>query len=119
MTFSLVATPQPVNVPPRVLLEATESDPAKPLQSCTFYRGGVPLRFSAVVGGSTAVTYDYDAPFDASLAYRADASESDTIVLDWTESWASLASWTSEVAGWSVSAGKATTTTSGASMRRA
>lgn len=119
MSFSLTATPEPSNSPPRVLLEATESDSAKPIQSCQFFRDGVALRFSATVAGDTAVAYDYDAPFDVSLEYRADAVEADTLVLDWTETWASLAAWTSLVAGWSVAAGKATTSTSNSSIWRA
>lgn len=119
MSFSLTATPEPSNSPPRVLLEATESDSAKPIQSCTFFRDGVALRFAANIAGDTAVAYDYDAPFDVSLEYRADAVEAATLVLDWTETWASLAAWTSGVAGWSVAAGKATTSTSNSSIKRA
>lgn len=119
MTFTLDASPEPSHSPPRVLLTATEDDPAKPLQSCSFFRDGVALRFSATVGGGTALAYDYDAPFDASLTYRADAVEAATLVLDWTEAWASLAAWTSVGAGWSVAASKATTSTSNSSIKRA
>lgn len=107
MTFTLTATPD-LSGTPRVLLEATESDSGQPIQSCTFFRDGVALRFAALVTGSSAVAYDYDAPFDVALEYRADAVESDALVLDWTESWASLAAWTEEVPGWSAAAGVAT-----------
>lgn len=118
MTFTFDATPEPSHNPPRILLTATESDAAKPLQSCTFYRDGVALRFSPVITGQVAVAYDYDAPFDVALAYRADAVEADTIALDWTETWASIAAWTVIASGWSVGSGIATGVTTGVARIR-
>lgn len=108
MTFTLDAVAEPLNVPPRVALTATEDDVDLSLQTCLFYRDGVPLRFEAAVTGDQAVAYDYDAPFDQVLVYRADGSELGTLA-DWTETWASLASWTGS--GWAASSGAAASTT--------
>jgi hypothetical protein len=113
MTFTFDAVADPTNTPPRVILTATEDDPDLSLQSCDFFRDGVPLRFEAAVTGDEALAYDYDAPFDVPLVYRADGGEVG-ILDDWTETWASLASWLSgayppgsAAANWSVSAGVA------------
>lgn len=101
MTLTLTATAEPSHSPPRVLLSVTESDSTRPLLSCSFYRDGVPLRFVPTISGQTAVAYDYDAPFDSSLLYRADVVEGTPVTLDWTDTFASLAAWTSVVSGWS------------------
>lgn len=114
MTFTLTVT-EDYSGTPRVLLEAMESDPSKPIQSCVFYRDGVALRFAASVSSSSAVAYDYDAPFDVALTYRADAVEAVTGAA-WTESWADLDDWTGD--GWSVGGGFATAVSAGSKIYR-
>ncbi len=117
MTFTLDAVAEPLNVPPRVALTATEDDsPNVSLQSVAFFRDGVPLRFESIVTGDAAIAYDYDAPFDVALSYRADGTEVGSPI-EWTETWASLAAWTGS--GWSVGAGVATSTGSASEIYRA
>lgn len=111
----MTATADPDNVPPRVLLEATESELLNQFSAVTFYRDSVKLRFEAVLGSSSAIAYDYDAPFDQLLTYRADVVESG-VVLDWTEAWASLAGWTGS--GWSVAGGVASASSADAELSR-
>lgn len=121
MTFSLVASAEPDHVPPRVLLTATESDIDKPLQSCTFFRGGVPLRFSAAVGGGIAFAYDYDAPFDVALEYRADATEWASLEAAWSDTFTDLSAWSGpggSPSNWTATGGKAQAITETASMSR-
>jgi sugar lactone lactonase YvrE len=116
MTFTLDATPEPLHVPPRVALTATEDDtPEVSLQSVAFFRDGVPLRFEAVVSGEEAIAYDYDAPFDVALLYRADGVEVGSPI-DWTEDWASAADWTGS--DWTVGAGVVTSSGSGSVIYR-
>lgn len=122
MTLTLNATPQPTNDPPRMLLEVAEDDPFTAVQSVVLYRDGVKLRFDPVVTTVSALAYDYDAPFDVPLVYRADADEINTAP-EWSEAWASLASWLSPpsggaAAGWSVAAGVASSTLAGATIYR-
>lgn len=115
MTFTIVATAEEAHSPPRVLLEVEDSIATNAIKSLSLYRNGVKVRFEPVITGNTATAYDYDAPFDQVLTYRADATEAGA-VLDWTETWASLASWTS--GGWSVAGGVATSDDSGTEMYR-
>lgn len=115
MAFTLDAVAQPDNVPPRVALTATESDPDLAIQSVSLFRDGVPLRFEPAVTGDSAVAYDYDAPFDVSLLYRADVTELGQPV-DWVEVWTDLGDWTGS--GWSAGSGVATSTDPGSVIYR-
>lgn len=114
MTFALDAVAEPSNVPPRVALTATEDDVDLSLQSVALFRDGVPLRFETAVTGDSAIAYDYDAPFDVALLYRADAAEVGSPV-DFTETWASL-TWTGT--GWAVGSGIASSTAAAAVIYR-
>jgi DNA-binding beta-propeller fold protein YncE len=115
VTFTVDAVAEPLHVPPRVAITGTEDDPDLSLQSVALFRDGVPLRFETVVTGDQAVAYDYDAPFDVELLYRADAVAQGTIE-DWAETWASVAAWTGS--GWAAGSGVASSTTAAAVIYR-
>lgn len=121
MALTLTAVAEPDHTPPRVRLEAEEDDPSRQIDSCAFFRDGLALRFSATITDQLALAYDYDAPFDVSMAYRADVVETG-LTEAWAEAWANLGDWLSPpavaAAGWSVAAGVASSTTPGAIIYR-
>lgn len=122
MTLTIDAVADPTHTPPRVILTVAEDDPVSAIQDVILYRDGVRLRFDPVVTTVGAIAYDYDAPFDVPLIYRADAAEIKTAA-EFTEAWASLASWLSPptggaAAGWSVAGGVASSTSPSAVIYR-
>ncbi len=121
MSLSLTATAEPTHAPPRVKIEVTESITANTLTSLSLFRDGVPLRFTPIIAGGTAIAYDYDAPFDVAMTYRADGVEAG-VTVNWAEVWANLASWFAPgggaAAGWAVAAGVASSTDANAVIYR-
>lgn len=115
MTLTFTVTPDPTNDPPRTMLEVEEDDTTRVLDSVAFFRDGVSLRFEPILADRYAVAYDYDAPFDVEAVYRADVVETST-ASNWSETWASVASWTGS--GWTAGAGVVTSSTPAASIYR-
>lgn len=95
MSFSV--TPQPDNVPPRVRIDVNSDDASKPFASLTIKRDGRTLREQPFVGSSSAVLYDYEAPFGVPVSYSADGTVG-TFDSAYSTSWTNLDGWTT-VAG--------------------
>jgi sugar lactone lactonase YvrE len=119
MTWTLTATAEPAHTPPRVKLEATESDPLISLRTVDFFRDGVKLRFEAAIAAQYALVYDYDAPFDELLNYRADATGVD-VKPEFSETWGTPSTpptgWTGS--GWAAASGIASSTAPFATIYR-
>lgn len=116
--MTLTLTPEPSTGPtdaPRVKAEATAPDGGTFTQ-LTLRRDGVETRRAPFVGATETQVYDYEAPFDVSLSYQLTGLYLPVTAPDWTETWASLASWTGS--GFSASGGKAVSTTNGAQIVR-
>lgn len=66
------------------------------------------LRSQPSAGFTSRTVYDYECPYGVTVSYGWAATYIDSSVVStvWTEPWASLASWTTSGASWSVSAGK-------------
>lgn len=116
MTFT--ATPDPSNVPPRVLLDIDSDVSGATFTSLTVTRNGDPILQQPALGAATASVYDYLAPFGQSVEYIADGEFLPFVAPDWTESWASLASWTGDTGSWSVAAGVASSSVANATITR-
>jgi hypothetical protein len=115
MTFT--ATPEPGNTPPRVLLEIDSDEVGSTFTSLTVTRNGDPILQQPQLGAQSASVYDYLAPFGQSVEYIADGEYLGFVAPDWTENWASLASWTGS--GWSLGAGDTVeSTTANATITR-
>jgi hypothetical protein len=115
MTFT--ATPEPGNTPPRVLLEIDSDEVGSTFTSLTVTRNGDPILQQPALGAQSASVYDYLAPFGQSVEYIADGEYLGFVAPDWTENWASLASWTGS--GWSLGAGDTVeSTTANATITR-
>lgn len=91
--MSFTVTPQPFNVPPRVRIDISSDDTSKPFTSLIVSRNGKPLREQPFGGSSSAVVFDYEAPFGASVAYSAVGAIA-TYASLYSESWGSLSGWT-------------------------
>jgi sugar lactone lactonase YvrE len=117
MLFTVTAEPTPVDGPPRMRLDLDTQDSMSTFTSITVRRDDVLIRAVAPVGSSVSVVYDYDAPYDTDVTYTVEAQVV-TVTPGFTEDWTNLLSWTATVAGWSVSSGKATSSTDGAMITR-
>jgi hypothetical protein len=115
MTFTV--TPQPFNVPPRVRIDVSSDDVSKPFTSLTVSRDGKPLREQPFVGSSSAVLFDYEAPFGASVTYSATGVTSGTGVL-YSTAWPNLTGWTTVSGSPAVSDGKFVSSDFDASVKR-
>lgn len=117
MTFT--ATGEPSNIPPRVHLELDTDVSGATFHTLTVSRDGVPIRRQPPVGVEETEAYDYEMPFGSSLNYVASGTYLPFVSPEFTEAWASLASWTQDPgASWSVAGGVASSTTSGATLTR-
>lgn len=103
MTFT--ATPQPSNIPPRVLLELDSGNPATPYTSIAIKRDGALIREQPFVSGSTALTYDYEAPFGVAVTYAVEGTTAAAATL-YTTAWANLTGWSTVSGSPTVSGGK-------------
>lgn len=117
MTTSFTATPEPSNVPPRVRLDF-DAGAGAAFTELTVKRNGKAIREQPFAGGQTALAYDYEAPFGSLSTYAVTGSILPAASPDWTENWASLASWSGSTGSWSVSGGKAQTSTASAPITR-
>lgn len=106
--MSIVVTPQPDNVPPRVRIDIDSDDPTKPFTSLAVYRDGKPLREQPYVGGSEAVVFDYEAPFGVSVTYSVTGEISSSPTSVYTTAWASLTGWSTVTGTPTVSGGRLT-----------
>lgn len=94
MVASLVATPEPNHVPPRVRLDIDTGNDTSLLTELTITRGGVAIRSQPYAGGRRAVAYDYEAPFGVTLAYEAKGTSA-TFATDYsTGAWPNTDGWT-------------------------
>ena len=66
------------------------------------------LRAQPVAGFETRTAYDYECPYGVPVTYGWSAAFYDNSAVStvWSETWASLAAWTTSGASWSVSGGK-------------
>lgn len=117
MTFT--ATGEPSNIPPRVKLDVATGVSGATFNSLSITQDGVPIRLQPPTGTESTSTYDYEMPFGQSVTYVASGDYLPFVAPDFTEIWASLASWTVDAAGWALGAGDTiTSTTFGATVRR-
>lgn len=116
MTFT--ATGEPANDPPRVLLEVDPDSTDATWSTLVITRDGEQIRNQPPTGGETASTYDYEMPFGTVVEYVAQGTFLPFLAPDWTETWASLASWTGDTADWSVAGGEASSTVNLAAIER-
>lgn len=117
MTFT--ATGEPANEPPRVKLDLDTSVSGATFNEITVLRDGTAIRLQPPSGAQTSTTYDYEMPFGVAVEYAATGTYLPFVAPEFTESWASLASWTQDPgSSWSVSGGEASSTTEGASLTR-
>lgn len=103
--MSIVVTPQPDHVPPRVRIDVDTDDPTKPFTSLTIFRDGKPIREQPYVGGSEAVAFDYEAPFGVPVTYSAVGTTSGYSAV-YTTSWANLTGWSTVSGSPGVTGGK-------------
>ena len=106
---TLTATADPSYWPPRVRLDLDAVTVGETFASIVVRRNGVLLREQPYAGGSTAVTYDYEAPRGVPLTYTAEVSKSAWSTLR-AETWANLTGWSTTSGTPSVSSGRLTTT---------
>jgi hypothetical protein len=93
MTFTV--TPEPQHQPPRVRIEISSDDVAKPFTSLTVLRDGDPIREQPFLGGSEVTVFDYEAPFGVPVTYSADGAVGTYSPIH-DEQWTSLAGWTQQ-----------------------
>lgn len=102
----ITATPEPSNFPPRVRLDIDGE--GGEFVELSVLRDGRPVRMQPPIVGLTSThTYDYEAPFGATVSYTASGRVTTgawTTVL--TETWASLTGWDTSGGTPSVAAGK-------------
>lgn len=91
--MSIIVTPQPNNVPPRVRIDISTDDVNKPFTTLMVLRDGRPVREQPFVGSSSVVVFDYEAPFGASLTYSFTGKVA-TLSTVYSEAWSSLSGWT-------------------------
>lgn len=92
--MAITVTPQPDATPaPRVRIDIETGDPSKTFTSLTVLRDGQPIREQPYIGGTSAVTFDYEAPFGVDVAYTAQGSVATYSTLH-NETWSSLSGWT-------------------------
>lgn len=115
MTFTV--TPQPDNIPPRVRIDVNSDDSSKPFTSLTIKRDGKPLREQPFVGSSSAVLFDYEAPFGVPVSYSVDATTTTTSVA-YSTAWPNLTGWTTVSGDPAVSGGRFVSSTIAASVKR-
>lgn len=106
MTFT--ATPQPSNVPPRVLLELDTGDPLVAYTSIAIKRDGSLIREQPFVGSQAALTFDYEAPFGQSVTYDVSGTTAGFSSL-YATLWPNLSGWTTASGSPAVAGGKLVT----------
>lgn len=106
---TLTATPEPGFSPPRVRLDVATGN-SSTLQSVSISRAGKAIRQPPFAGTTTALAYDYEAPYGVPVTYTVSGSTVGAYSNEWSESWSSLANWTGDTASWSVSGGEARST---------
>lgn len=116
--MTVVATPQPANVPPRIRLDIDSDDAGAAFTVLEVKRDGTPIREQPFVGGPEALAFDYEAPFGVPVTYTAEGSYIPSATPDWTEAWASLAAWTGDPGDFSVAGGEASSSVVNADITR-
>lgn len=117
MTFT--ATGEPSNIPPRVKLDVATGVSGATFNSLTITQDGTPIRLQPPTGVESTTTYDYEMPFGTSVTYVASGAYLPFVAPEWSENWASLASWTADEPGWALGPGDTiTSTTLGAIISR-
>ena len=118
MTFT--ATAEPLNLPPRIRLDVDTDTVGTYFTDLTFYRDGSALREQPLLGAQASFAFDYEMPYDQIVSYRAVGEYVSPAAADWTENWASMASWGgSGVGSWSTASAHANSSTYGAKILRA
>lgn len=107
--MTIVATPLPLNAPPKVTVDI--SVPAgSVMTSVSVFRNGPGgrelLRTQPSAGFDSRSVSDYEAPYGVPLTYDWVSQYVAPGSILFAETWASLAAWTATGGGWSVSSGK-------------
>lgn len=92
MTVTLIATPEPNNIPPRVRLDMATNDPTKSFSVLSVKRDGKVIREQPFPGSAVALAYDYEAPFGIPVTYSM-SGEMVTPVPSFATTWPNLSGW--------------------------
>lgn len=85
MTFT--ATGEPLNDPPRVLLDLDTDTAGATFNTLSVTRDGTLLRQQPPTGTQTTSTYDYEMPFGQLVEYVAQGDFLPFVAPDWSETW--------------------------------